>query len=595
MTPRFEAVLRTPFAGPWRRFANPVRIVSARRADEVRRALADIDGAVEEGLYAAGFVAYEAGAAFGLPVHEPSGSLPLVVVGLFAADDVETLSRLPAGGAAEIGEWRPSVDSEAYMRAIAAIKRRIEAGDTYQINFTFRLSATFRGDPKALMIDLYRAQAGRWSAFIDLDTHAICSASPELFVLSEHGRLESHPMKGTAARGWWPTQDLERGRALHRSEKNRAENVMIVDMVRNDIGRIARTGSVRAESMFDVERYPLQWQMTSRVAADTKRVALAEIFAAMFPAASVTGAPKHSSMGIIRELESTPRAVYTGAIGYLSPNGRGHFNVAIRTAVVDKEGSAAEFGVGSGVVWDSVDRDEYDECLIKAAMICGRGRISTVRVPSYATGEQPDFRLVETVGWNPETGFALLDRHLARLSESAQCFGFACDLSELRIVLEDAAGDLTVPSRVRLLLGHDGSIVCEASDIGEAFERPLRAALAVDPVDAADVFLYHKTTRREVYERARAGRPGAEAVILWNTAGEITEATDYNVVVEVDEMKVTPPVVCGLLGGTLRAELLDAGEILERRIGVEELRDAGSGWLINSVRGWVPFKLSARG
>ena len=371
MDARFEAVLRTPFAGPWRRFRNPVRVVTASRVDEVRAALADVERMVRGGLYAAGFVAYEAAGAFDLPVKAASSSLPLVCFGLFPPDSVETLGRFRATGRAEVGQWQPSIDHDAYLRAIAAIKERIEAGDTYQINFTFRLMAPFRGDPAALMTDLHAAQAGRWSAFLDLGAHAICSASPELFFVSEDGRIECHPMKGTAPRGWWAAQDAARAEELHRSEKNRAENVMIVDMVRNDLGRIATTGSVCAVSLFDVERYPLQWQMTSRVRADAPGTGLAAIFESMFPSGSITGAPKHSAMGIIQELESTPRGIYTGAIGYLSPQGRAHFNVAIRTVVIDRERSSAEFGVGSGIVWDSVDRDEYDECLIKASMVQG--------------------------------------------------------------------------------------------------------------------------------------------------------------------------------------------------------------------------------
>ena len=244
----FEAVLRSPFAGPWRRFSSPVRVIRAFTAHDVRQALDDVDTAVSAGMYAAGFVSYEAAAAFGLPTGKPFAGLPLVCFGLFASDDVETLARFPADGGARTGAWRASVDRSTYMDAISAIKRRIEAGDTYQINFTMRLSAAFEGDPQALMRELYARQAGPWSAFVDIGSHAICSASPELFFMRDGGAVDCLPMKGTAARGWWPAQDDEQGRALRESEKNRAENVMIVDMVRNDLGRIARTGSVRVTS-----------------------------------------------------------------------------------------------------------------------------------------------------------------------------------------------------------------------------------------------------------------------------------------------------------------------------------------------------------
>jgi len=604
MADRFEAVLRTPFGGPWRHLTSPVRVVSTHAVVGVRTALAEVEAAVHSGLYAAGFVTYEASAAFGLPAtvqHGPRcnmelNGLPLVCFGLFDAESIETLAQLPQGGAAELGEWQPSIDHAAYLRAITAIKARIEAGDTYQINFTFRLNAPFRGEPAALMRDLYAAQAGRWSAFVDIGTHAICSASPELFVLGEDGRLECHPMKGTAARGWWPAQDAQRGKQLQLSEKNRAENVMIVDMVRNDLGRIATVGSVRAVSLFDVERYPLQWQMTSRVVAEAPGAGLSAIFESMFPSGSITGAPKHSAMSIIGELESTPRGIYTGAIGYLSPHGRWHFNVAIRTVLIDRTLNTAEFGVGSGIVWDSVDRDEYDECLIKARMVHVQSSAfgaqpSAVPIPSYIAGDAPDFRLLETLRWTHESGLVLLERHLARMHASAECFGFTHGVQELRALLNEATADLVNPARVRLLLEHDGTVVCEAADLEPLPERSLRAALAADPVDPHDVVLFHKTTRRTTYERARASRPDAEAVILWNTLGEVTEGTDFNLVVEIDGARVTPPVECGLLPGTFRAQLLDDGEISERRITVDELCAAGRGWLINSVRGWVPFTL----
>src|SRR5436190_5782031 len=362
-----EAVLRTPFAGPWRRFTFPTRVVRAFSSAEVPAALRAVDAAVASGLYAAGFISYEAAGAFALPVKAGPDNLPLVWFGLFTPENVETLGRFPGADAATAGPWTPSISHDHYLQAIASIKHWIQAGDTYQINYTLRMHAPFSGDPRALMRDLYTRQAGGWSAFVDIGTHAICSASPELFFLRDGGRIECRPMKGTAARGWWPHQDVARAAELQRSEKNRAENVMIVDMVRNDLGRVASTGSVRVLSLFDAERYPLQWQLTSTVTGEVRDASTEKLLEAMFPSGSVTGAPKHSAMGIIKELEASPRGVYTGAIGYLSPNGRGHFNVAIRTAVIDRQRGLAEFGVGSGIVWDSVDRDDYDECVIKAA------------------------------------------------------------------------------------------------------------------------------------------------------------------------------------------------------------------------------------
>jgi len=581
-----EVILRTPWDGPWRRFTDPVRIIAARTAAEVPRALAQADEEVGRGRYAAGFVTYEAAAAFALPVRDPHRDVPLVYLGIFDEPTVEGRRRLPDATPPAFGPWTPSIDHATYLDAIAAIKDRIEAGDTYQINYTFRLEASFTGEPLGAMRDLFAAQNGPWSAYVSTGRHVICSASPELFFSLEGARVICRPMKGTAARGYWADDDIARAETLRASAKNRAENVMIVDMVRNDLGRIASTGSVRLVSLYDVERYPLQWQMTSTVEGHVPQPSLARLFGAMFPCGSITGAPKVSSMGIIRDLEATPRGIYTGAIGYASPRGRAHFNVAIRTVVFDRVDGRAEFGVGSGVVWDSIARDEYDECLLKAEMLSRSPRPAFAAGASYVVDERPEFKLLETILWTPEGGFALLDRHLSRLRASAASFDFACNVDDVLGQLHLAVGDLRGPSRLRVRLDRDGSVLCEAVDLVPA-KDPVRVAVAVEPIDPSDVFLYHKTTRREVYDRARSSQPDADTVILWNGAGDATEGTEANLVIVRDGTKMTPPIECGLLPGTLRAELLASGEIVEARVSKEELASADEIWLINSVRGWM--------
>jgi para-aminobenzoate synthetase/4-amino-4-deoxychorismate lyase len=596
-----DIVLRTPWTGPWRRFRRPARVITARAPEHVRGALQMVDEAVRGGSYAAGFVAYEAAGAFGLPVCEPGAGLPLVCFGIFSPDNVEPLPRLPSSGDATLGAWQPSIGHASYLAAVAAIKARIEAGDTYQINFTFRLTAAFAGDPWAVMRDLQAGQGGAWSAYVDTGALVICSASPELFFSLDQNRLVCRPMKGTWPRGYWPAQDAARGEELRRSGKNRAENIMIVDMVRNDLGRVARTGSVRPVSLFDVERYPLQWQMTSTVGAVADQPSLGRLFEAMFPCGSITGAPKHSSMRIIGELETTPRGVYTGAIGYVSPRGRAHFSVAIRTVVVDRAAGRAEFGVGSGVVWDSVDRDEYEECLLKARVLGsaspwvrveGPAAISPPSGASYVAEDPPRFRLLETILWTPGGGFALLEAHLNRLRASAACFGFACDLEEVRPLIDAAVEDLRGPAKLRVMLEAEGAVLCEAVDL-IPLPDPVRVALAADPVDSTSVFLYHKTTRRTVYEHARASRPEADAVILWNEAGQVTEGTEANVVIVRGGARLTPPLGCGLLPGLKRAELLASGEIAEAVITTADLHQADAVWLINSVRGWLRCEFEA--
>jgi para-aminobenzoate synthetase / 4-amino-4-deoxychorismate lyase len=568
--------LRTPWNGPWRHFTEPAEIFTTSRAEDVRGVLAAVDAAVHktDGC-AVGFVAYEAAAAFGLPALEP-GRLPLVWFGLYPRAAVESLDELPHAGEYHAAGWTPSISHDAYRDGIRSIRRSIEAGDTYQINYTWRLRTPFTGDPLGLAADLIAAQRGAWSAYLDIGAHVICSASPELFVLRDGTHLECRPMKGTAPRGLTTADDQARAAALAASEKNRAENVMVVDMTRNDLGRLARVGSVAVPSLFAVERYPAQWQMVSTVTAEALQPpSLVAMFEALFPSGSITGAPKHSSMRIISGLEGEPRGIYTGAIGIVERE-RAHFNVAIRTVHVDRDRGTAEFGVGSGIVWDSVERDEYEECLVKASILSSR---------------EPEFDLLESIKWTPGEGFALLEAHFARLRASAAYFGRGVPSDrELRAALERSVDGCAMAQKVRLLVNRSGGCRAAASALASVPD-PRRAALAADPIGIDDVFLYHKTTRRAVYETAARSRPDADVVILWNARGEVTEAADANVVVERDGRRVTPPVASGLLPGVYRGALLEQGAIGESVVTVEEIRDASRIWLVNSVRGWMRAQL----
>jgi para-aminobenzoate synthetase/4-amino-4-deoxychorismate lyase len=380
-------------------------------------------------------------------------------------------------------------------------------------------------------------------------------------------------MKGTVRRGRTTAEDRFQQRALQTSAKQQAENVMIVDMVRNDLGRIAEVGSVEVPEMFSVERYPNVWQMTSLVTGRSQ-ARLPEVFQAMHPSASVTGAPKVRTMDIIRTLEDRPRGVYTGAVGHVAPGGSAHFNVAIRTAFVDDAGTV-EFGVGSGIVWDSNAADEYDECLAKGAILGNRVR---------------PFELLETFRWTSDGGFLLLDRHLQRLRDSAGYFGFEYSEPRIRAALNRAVANSSEPLRVRLLLSRTGETRVEQTPL-LAPDVPVRVQLAEDSVDSSDVFLFHKSTNRHVYNRRL--RPGCDDTILWNQIGQVTEATKANVVVDLHGSLVTPPVECGLLAGTFRAELLSRGELQEAIVTTAELRQANRLWLINSVHEWRPAVLWA--
>jgi len=556
----------------WLSFTEPVRVVSTLVPGEIADCLRDIDDAVTNlGLYAAGFMTYEAAAVYNLTVHQVDDhSLPLLWFGLY--DRPRKLATIPSSsGSYHLGDWRSSLDEETYFAAIKQIKERIALGDTYQVNFTMHLCAQFSGDPWALYYDLIQAQQAAHTAYLDLGQYVICSASPELFFRLDGDLLTARPMKGTAVRGRTLAEDKAQMAKLRASSKDCAENVMIVDMIRNDFGRIAHIGSVDVPSLFTVERYPTLLQMTSTVTARSEAT-LPEIMAAMFPCASITGAPKVRTMEIIKTLEPQPRGVYTGAIGYWGPNRQASFNVAIRTVVIDRHTGLADYGVGSGIVWDSKAADEYAECRLKSQVLVERF---------------PSFQLLESLLWTPDEGFFLLDLHLDRLANSARYFDFPFDEEAIRRHLLELAQILLEARKVRLLLGRDGELTTQLQSLQmQNGALPVPVCLAQTPVESGDVWLYHKTSRRQVYEQALAGCPAGYDVILWNERGEITEASSSNVIFELDGQLITPPVSSGLLAGTYRRYLLDQGRIQERIVTTADLNRTTQLILINSVRKW---------
>jgi len=528
---------------------------------------------VVRGLHAAGFVAYEAAPAFepALAVRASAGRLPLLRFGLFRErDEGQPPSIEETAGAFSLGAFAPSVDEERFGEAVRRIRAWIAAGDTYQVNYTFRLRAPFEGDDHALYARLALAQRAAYCAHLRFDDFSILSLSPELFFRWQGGALELRPMKGTRPRGRWPAEDDALAAELLSSPKDRAENVMIVDLLRSDAGRLAVPGSVSVPQLFAVERYETVHQMTSTVRARTPAgTRLGDVFRALFPSGSITGAPKIRTSQLIAELEDAPRGVYTGAVGFVSP-GETIFNVAIRTLVIERQTGMAELGVGSGITYDSEAGAEYRECLDKA---------------EFARRAPHDFQLLETLLWEPGSGFFLLGPHLDRLRESARYFGFSYDRREIerRLASADIADS---PRRVRLLLARDGAVSVETHPLHPEAGLPVRVALAAEPVDSREVLLYHKTTRREVYERRAAARPDCDDVLLVNESGQVTESTIANLVAEIDGERSTPPLDCGLLPGVFRGELLRTGEIRERVLTAADLRRATALWLVNSVRKW---------
>lgn len=555
----------------WLQFTAPSRVLTTHRTGEVLAIVRQVEKAVEqEGVHAAGFISYEASGAFDpcLPVKIDTG-FPLVWFGLFTK--VREITVEPGGfDAGTALQWEPSVTREEYDACLRAIRRHIYDGDTYQVNFTYRLRARAQVDPWALFVQIAGDGEAPFAAFVDTGEWAICSASPELFLRREGDRLESRPMKGTAPRGLWYEDDLAKREHLIGSEKERAENLMIVDMVRNDLGRMAERGSVQVPALFEAERYPTLWQLTSTVQARTNEP-LDRILEAAFPPASITGAPKKRTMEIIEELESTPRRIYTGTIGFVAPGGRAQFNVAIRTVLLHKAAGNAEYGVGGGIVWDSKPESEFEECRTKMKVLTPLPR---------------DFDLLETLSWSPDEGYSLLAYHLRRLARSAEYFGFRMDQGNVMAQLASAAEGLPRgPHRMRLLASRAGGVRCEAAPLDLSARGFNDVVFAQAPVESRDVFLYHKTTRRLVYEDALRTRPGSEDVLLFNESGQITESTVANVAVEIDGVLCTPPVRCGLLPGTQRAELIDHGLLEERAISIQEALQSPNIYLLNSVRG----------
>jgi para-aminobenzoate synthetase/4-amino-4-deoxychorismate lyase len=565
-------------SGKWLCFSQPERIL---RADRLEQVLPMIQQAETSGLFAAGFIAYEAAAAFdaALKTHSCEG-FPLLCFGLFPAPEVlEEIEEIP-GAHYEIGPLAPSVTRDEFVSTIARIKARIAEGATYQVNYTYRLNADFAGDAWTFFHALVKDQKTDHAAFVVMDGYAICSASPELFFSLNDGTIISRPMKGTAQRGRTFFEDLKQAKALRHSEKDCSENIMIVDMIRNDIGRIAKPGSIKTISVFDVEKYPTVWQMTSTVSGRTV-APVSAILKALFPCASITGAPKTKTMELIQGLEDRPRNIYTGSVGYLTPQGEACFNVAIRTALIDQKNGTLEYGVGGGIVWDSDAASEYEETLLKARVL---------------TRPRPDFQLLETMLWEPASGIFLLDGHLQRLGRSAAYFDVPLDVHAIREALEQALQDIErSPHKIRLLLSRDGGFEIQTTPLVQQQDERIVVALAKEPVNSQDVFLFHKTTHRSVYEQAKADFPDCADVILWNERGEVTEGCIANVVIRKDGKLLTPPVDCGLLAGVFREQLIKSGEVEEGVVMAEDLWTADDVFLVNSVRKWQKCILPSSG
>lgn len=581
----------------------PARILEAHAAREIPGLLREVEACQKRGLYVAGYLAYEAGATFGLATKNTAtrsaterlapDALPLAWMAVYDPASIRRLPRIPASPPPQAMESRNPHDRHSltlnesrpqYVRSIDAVRSLIEAGDTYQVNYTVRARFDLGMHPRSYFLGRAAAHPVPYSAFLDLGDYQVMSLSPELFLRRRGNLLESRPMKGTRPRGADRKQDIDLGYELVRSEKDRAENLMIVDMVRNDLGRVCRTGSVHVPALFALEPYGTVWQMSSTVAGDIGlHTSLLDIMAATFPGASVTGAPKHHTMEIIRDLESEPRGVYTGSVALFLPGGDFTCNLAIRT-IVHREGHCL-LGVGSGVVWDSNPDEEYEETLTKAAFVFRDDFIS-----KDAVSRKPG--LFETVLAEaaPEgvPACADLEDHLTRMASSAASLGLPFDRDVALRTLRSAP-PLSTPLVLRLDLSPAGHFSLSTRPVPTPPSEPVRVLLSPFRTDPADPLLRHKVSDRPLYDRehSRALGLGLFDALFLNALDHVTEGAITNVFVRIGGQWFTPPVSDGLLPGVWRARFMAQTGATERSLTLADLAQADEVLLGNSVRGPV--------
>ena len=557
-------------------FGAPRQVLVAHAAHEVRAVLDAVQAQAEAGAWCVGYLRFEAAAAFDAAFLTHTSDAPLAWFGVYDEALPWNEAEMEVAGTAAEVEWVGGLERVPFEAALATIRREIAAGDYYQVNYTAQLHGLLRGGTEALFAALQRAQPGGYAAWLDTGAEQVLSVSPELFFDWQQGQLLTRPMKGTAARGATAAEDAALAQGLRDSPKERAENVMVVDLLRNDLSRIAQPHSVQVPRLFHTEALPTVWQMTSDVVARTRPgCTLADVFAALFPCGSVTGAPKVRALQAIRALEPEARGVYCGALGLLRPGGHATFNVPIRTLSV--RGVRVRCGIGSGITAGSQAEGEWREWQAKQA---------------FVQRASAPFALLETLAL--EVGVLRHGAaHCARLQAAARHFGYPWEPAALQASLDALLRQHPQGLwRVRLLLDAQGRFQAEASAL-EAPPAPLRLRLAQRPLaGVASEFIAFKTTRRAHYEAFAPQEADVFDTVLWNERGELTECTRGNIALELDGQWLTPALHCGLLGGIGRAQALQAGRVREAVVPVQEVARATRWAFVNSLRGWLDAELA---
>ena len=566
-----------------RHYRNPLDTVAANSLDEVEPALERLRAGLRAGRHAAGYLAYEAGYAFDprLETVARDGDRPLLCFGLFEGFETPDLDLLlPSPHGAYVGSLRPRVGQGDYEAAVLEVREHLFAGDFYQANLTFGCDLPVAGDPLALYARLRRSAKAGWGGVIIHGDGAIVSLSPEQFFTIRGGVIEARPMKGTAPRHGDPDRDRAEALSLAADEKQRAENLMIVDLMRNDLARVSVAGSVEVPELFAVETYPTVHQMVSRIAARLRIECDAiDVIRTIFPCGSVTGAPKIAAIEALTRLEPEPRGAYTGSMGWIEPNWNGDpgdaaFNVLIRTLEWQQGEPKARLGLGSGLVVDSIPRDEWAECLLKG---------------DFVRREAQDFDLIETMGFDPSEGIVELERHLDRMRNSAADLDFKFDRHAARNELQAATFGRKSRAMVRLLLSRTGSMAIQVKPYDDPDAVPVSVAVRPLPVDPGDFRLRYKTTDRRFLDEARQGEQAYETIFT-DPDGQLTEGSRTNIFVDRDGKLMTPPLTRGILPGILRAKLIEEGKAEEGDLTPEDL---SQGFFIgNIVRGLIPAKLA---